>query len=244
MNKQRLEEELRAIHPGGSAAELHAQIGGAVMRAVAEQWGRDTQPEGRQACYLSMEYLVGRMVFANLMNLGELKEADAILKEKGIDLRELEDIEDAALGNGGLGRLAACYLESAATKGLPLGGYGLRYKYGLFRQEIRDGFQAELPDDWQKDGDPWSVRRDDMSETVCFAHGRVTAVAYDMPVIGYGDGRIGRLRLWQAEGEGAGAAVRLSVSQRQHDATESGLRIMQEYLLASASLQSTRCGSS
>jgi starch phosphorylase len=237
VNTQQLLDDLKAIRPGGGAAELHSRIGGAVMRAIAEQWEKDTKQEGRQACYLSMEYLIGRVVFANLMNLGVLQEADALLKSQGVDLRALEDVPDAALGNGGLGRLAACYLESAATKDLPLGGYGLRYKYGLFRQEIRNGFQAELPDDWQKYGDPWSMRRDDAAEAICFSHCKVAAVPYDMPVIGYGGKRIGRLRLWQAEGEGA---IALCDYLYPDDCTDEGrrLRIMQEYLLSSASLQS------
>ena len=237
MNKQQLLDDIGAVQPGISGAELHGKIGATVMRAIAGQWGKDTKPEGSQACYLSMEFLIGRMVFSNLLNLGVLEEVEAILKAHGVDLRGLEDIEDAALGNGGLGRLAACYLDSAATMGLPLNGYGLRYKYGLFRQEIRGGFQVELPDDWQKDGDPWSVRRDDLSETVCFAHGKVKAVPYDMPVIGYDGKRIARLRLWQAEGEGADA---LCDYLYPDDSTDDGkrLRIMQEYLLSSASLQS------
>ena len=237
MNRQQLLDDIKAIQPGISTSELHGKIGGAVMRVIAEQWEKDSQPAGRQASYLSMEFLIGRMVFSNLMNLGVLEETETILKAHGIDLRGLEDTPDAALGNGGLGRLAACYLDSAATMGLPLNGYGLRYKYGLFRQEIRDGFQVELPDDWQKGGDPWSIHRDDLSETVCFAHGKVKAVAYDMPVIGYGDKRIGRLRLWQAEGDGAST---LCDTLYPDDSTDDGkrLRIMQEYLLSSASLQS------
>lgn len=236
MNRQELLDRIRSTDFSGGAAELHAQLSGLVMEAIKPQWEKDKQPNGKQAYYLSLEYLVGRMIFNNLLSLGILEETDAILKEKGVDLRMLEDVEDAALGNGGLGRLAACYLDSAATLGLPLSGYGLRYKYGLFKQEIRDGFQTELPDDWQKCGDPWSVRRDDICETVIFAHGCVTAVAYDMPVIGYGGGRIGLLRLWQAEGEGAD---RLCEYLYPDDSTDEGkkLRIMQEYMLSSASLQ-------
>lgn len=236
MNRQELLDRIRKSEFEGSAVEIHAQLSTLIMNTIAPQWEQHQRPQGKQAYYLSLEYLVGRMIFNNLLNLGILEETDAILKSKGVELRALEDVEDAALGNGGLGRLAACYLDSAATSGLPLSGYGLRYQYGLFKQEIRDGFQTELPDDWQKYGDPWSVRRDDIRETVSFAHGCVTAVAYDMPVIGYGDGRIGLLRLWQAEGEGADA---LCSYLYPDDSTDEGkkLRIMQEYLLSSASLQ-------
>ena len=236
MNRQEFLDRIRESEFSGGAAELHAQLGGLVMDAIAPQWEQDKLPKRKQAYYLSLEYLVGRMIFNNLLNLSILEETDAILKAKGIDIRAIEDVEDAALGNGGLGRLAACYLESAATNGLPLSGYGLRYQYGLFKQEIRDGFQTELPDDWQKFGDPWSIRRDDICETVTFAHGCITAVAYDMPVIGYGGGRIGLLRLWQAEGAGA---KKLCEYLYPDDSTDEGkkLRIMQEYLLSSASLQ-------
>ena len=97
----------------------------------------------------SIEYLIGRSFYNNLMELGVLDSAKKILAEKGADINVFEEIEDAALGNGGLGRLAACFLDSAAALGLPLYGYGIRYKYGLFKQKIQDGRQIELPDDWQ-----------------------------------------------------------------------------------------------
>ncbi len=121
------------------------------------------------------------------------------LKARGLSVRSLEDCEDAALGNGGLGRLAACFLDSAATMDLPLMGYGIRYKYGLFKQAIEDGAQVELVDNWTDGGDPWSVRRDDLAVTVKFADSKVLAVPYDMPILGYGTDNIGTLRLWQAE---------------------------------------------
>ena len=106
-----------------------------------------------------------------------------------------------ALGNGGLGRLAACFLDSAATHDIPLDGYGLRYKFGLFRQTFENCRQMEAPDDWTKWGDAWSVRRDDLAVTVPMRTGEVVAVPYDMPVIGLGGHNIGTLRLWQAESE-------------------------------------------
>ena len=111
----------------------------------------------------------------------------------------MEDIEDAALGNGGLGRLAACFLDSAATHDLPLDGYGLRYKFGLFKQSFKNGYQCEKADDWQRYGDPWSRRRDDKTVEITFADQKVMAVPYDMPIVGYGTDNIGTLRLWQSE---------------------------------------------
>ncbi|MBQ9958599.1 MAG: glycogen/starch/alpha-glucan phosphorylase, partial [Clostridia bacterium] len=153
----------------------------------------------RCAYYFSAEYLVGRAIFNNLLCLGLTDKIDALLGEKGLSLKDLESCEDAALGNGGLGRLAACFLDSAATLNLPLMGYGIRYKYGLFKQEIEDGEQVEKIDDWTRGGDPWSIRRDDLAVTVDFGDQSVTAVAYDMPILGYGTDNIGTLRLWQAE---------------------------------------------
>lgn len=107
-----------------------------------------------------MEFLVGRAIYNNLLCLGILDSTAEELKALGVDISEFEEVEDAALGNGGLGRLAACFLDSAATLNLPLDGYGIHYKYGLFKQGIKDGFQTETADDWQRYGDPWSVRRE------------------------------------------------------------------------------------
>ena len=116
-------------------------------------------PEGeRKLYYFSAEFLMGRSIFSNLLNLGILDDAEKSLASVGEDLKQFEEVEDAALGNGGLGRLAACYLESAASKNIALDGYGIRYRYGLFRQTFVDGFQHEEGDDWLKWGDPWSVR--------------------------------------------------------------------------------------
>ena len=142
---------------------------------------------------------MGRAVQNNLLNLGISEKLQNELSKKGTDLNILEDVEDAALGNGGLGRLAACFMESGATMGLPLDGYGIRYRYGLFRQKLEDGFQKEEADDWAKHGDPWSVRRDEDTVRVDFADYSVLAVPYDMPIIGYGGKNISTLRLWQSE---------------------------------------------
>ena len=131
--------------------------------------------------------------------MGLLDQLAELFNENGIELSIFEDIEDPALGNGGLGRLAACFLDSAATHNIPLNGYGIRYKYGLFKQYFENGFQRETADDWQRFGDPWSIRRESEKVLVEFKNQQVYAVPYDMPVIGYGGKRINTLRLWQAE---------------------------------------------
>ncbi|MBR4622104.1 MAG: glycogen/starch/alpha-glucan phosphorylase [Ruminococcus sp.] len=181
--------------------QLHESISAVIMREIAERWekSREKHLANRRACYLSMEFLMGRAVYNNLLVLGIKNDVDEALKASGRSLAELEEIEDAALGNGGLGRLAACFLDSAATHDIPLDGYGIRYKYGLFRQAIENGFQREYPDDWQRQGDPWSKRCDAEAVAVEYSDMTVKAVPYDMPVIGCGTENIGTLRLWQSE---------------------------------------------
>lgn len=181
--------------------ELHTCLARTVLRQITPAWTRSSRWHAthRRAYYLSAEYLVGRAIYNNLLCTGLTEPAAGALQALGRSLGELEQIEDAALGNGGLGRLAACYLDSAATLGLPLDGYGIRYRYGIFRQEIREGFQQEAVDDWTRYGDPWSVRREDEAVTVSFGDGDVRAVPYDMPVIGYGGHHVSTLRLWQCE---------------------------------------------
>lgn len=168
--------------------------------------------------YLSMEFLMGRALGNNLINLTCYKEVKEVLDELGFDINAIEDEEpDAALGNGGLGRLAACFLDSLATLGYPAYGCGIRYRYGMFRQEIQDGYQIEKPDDWLKDGNPFEVRRSEYACEVKFGgHVRVEykngknqfvqegyrsvrAVPYDLPVIGYGNNVVNTLRIWDAE---------------------------------------------
>lgn len=185
------------------------------------------------AYYLSMEFLIGRSFYNNLMELGVLDETKKILAEKGVDINVFEEIEDAALGNGGLGRLAACFLDSAAGLGLPLNGFGIRYRYGLFKQAIENGFQVELPDDWQRFGDPWSIRRDAEKRLIEFADMQVYAVPYDMPVYGK---RINRLRLFQAEG--SAEAEKISEYLYPADDTDEGkiLRLRQEYFFSAAAV--------
>lgn len=147
MDKTEFIKKLQEIGTDGkSVNELYNEIS-----LLAMEYGTSdlSDPADKNAYYLSMEFLIGRSFFNNLMELGVLDETREILAAKGVDINIFEEIEDAALGNGGLGRLAACFLDSAAGLGLPLHGYGIRYKYGLFKQEIENGFQIELPDDWQ-----------------------------------------------------------------------------------------------
>ena len=183
------------------AQQLHIALSAAAMEALAPVWVRKEKERAgkRQAYYLSAEYLVGRLVYNNLFCMGLLEDAKKLLSEKGVDLAVLEDVEDAALGNGGLGRLAACFLDSAVTHLIPLTGYGLRYRYGLFKQSFVDFRQHEEPDDWERFGDPWSVQRLDRAVVVEMKSGNVLAVPYDMPVVGYGAKNVGTLRLWETQ---------------------------------------------
>ena len=145
-----------------SAQDLHEALGEAVMMAISDNWNHSkrTRMHDRKAYYISAEYLIGRLVYSNLYNLGILDEMKQLFAQRGVDLAVLEEIEDAALGNGGLGRLAACFLDSAASTDIPLSGYGLRYRFGLFKQSFdANGSQKENADDWAKFGDPWSFRR-------------------------------------------------------------------------------------
>lgn len=181
--------------------QLHNALSEAVMEAIGKKWLELQQEKdrGRKACYLSAEFLVGRAVYNNLLNLGITDKLEKELNKKGASLSDMEEIEDAALGNGGLGRLAACFMESGATMEVPLDGYGIRYRYGLFKQGIEDGFQKEDVDNWSKFGDPWSLRKDEYAVQIDFKDQSVLAVPYDMPIIGYGGKNISTLRLWQAE---------------------------------------------
>ena len=193
----RLPKDIKSVSP----QQLHDALGKTVMEMFADRWdnARQQHLSKRRAAYLSMEFLVGRAVYNNLLVLGIYDEVDEAFRELGIDLASLEEIEDAALGNGGLGRLAACFLDSAATLALPLDGYGIRYKYGLFKQSIEDGFQKEDIDDWTRYGDPWSVRCDEDTVLIEYSGQTVKAVPYDMPIFGFRTENVGTLRLWQAE---------------------------------------------
>ncbi len=242
-----------------SGHQLASAIAKAALMAIGDDWAKSRQKleKGRRAAYISAEYLCGRAINNNLYCLGVLGEVKAALEDKGIDISMLEDEEDAALGNGGLGRLAACFLDSAASLDLPLGGYGLKYRYGLFKQLIKDNEQFEAPDDWETLSDNWTVRRDELSVTVELADGDVKAVPYDMPIIGYGTKNVGTLRLWQTESphefdfalfndyKYKEACADKNVAEDivkvlyPNDRNIEGkrLRLKQEYVLSSASLQ-------
>ena len=182
-------------------SELHLSLGKAVMGEIAPNWeaSKAKHNNNRRAYYFSAEFLMGRMMYNNLYCLGILEDVKKMLKKKGVDINVFEDIDDAALGNGGLGRLAACYLDSAATQEVPLDGYGIRYKYGLFKQLIKDGYQVEVADNWQRFEDPWCLRREDEAVLVSCKDQTVRAIPYDMAVIGCKTSNINTLRLWQAE---------------------------------------------
>ncbi len=178
---------------------LYNAVSKAAMNMIDTNWKQQNNQVRKRACYLSAEFLTGRMIYSNLYNMKMLDECEKVLTEYGISPEIFEEIEDNALGNGGLGRLAACFLDSAATHEIPLDGYGIRYRYGIFKQYFENGFQCEKEDDWTKYGDPWSVRREEFTQKVKFGDQTVLAVPYDMPVIGYGGKMINTLRLWQAE---------------------------------------------
>ncbi len=189
---------------------------------LMERWNRTNieveTTGGRRAYYLSMEYLMGRLLRNALLSLDLGQEAAQALDRIGMDLENLVDTEhDTGLGNGGLGRLAACFLDSCATLGLPVMGYGLRYHYGMFRQRIENGHQVEEPDAWLRDGFPWEIRRPDLARVIRFGghttheknpdgvtrHGLadthdVLAVPYDIPIPGYHNDVVNTLRLWSA----------------------------------------------
>lgn len=244
----------KSIREADTISLYHA-VSRAAMKTVRSKWGEE--PSGKKACYFSAEFLTGRLIYSNLLNLGLMNQLAELFHENNIDLGVFEEIEDAALGNGGLGRLAACFLDSAATQNIPLNGYGIRYKYGLFHQYFENGFQKETEDDWQRFGDPWSVRKEEERLKVAFKGQTVYAVPYDMPVIGYGAGRVNTLRLWQAEPlhkfdfslfndqkyelavKERDSAEAISSVLYPNDDTDKGkkLRLKQQYFFSSASLQ-------
>ncbi len=176
------------------------------------------ETDSRRAHYMSLEFLMGRALGNAMLNLGVNDEATAALEKYGIELEEVAEAEhDAGLGNGGLGRLAACFLDSCATLQLPVIGYGIRYEYGMFRQHIENGHQVEEPDHWLRNGNPWELERPEFTQRIHFG-GRtefyrdadnvmrsrwvdtqdVLAVPYDVPVPGYRNGTVNTLRLWSA----------------------------------------------
>ena len=202
--------------------QIFQAVGYAVKDAIMDAWIA-TQKEYEKAdpkivYYMSMEFLMGRALGNNLINLTFYDEVKEALEEIGLDLNTIEDQEpDAALGNGGLGRLAACFLDSLATLGYAAYGCGIRYRYGMFKQQIVDGYQVEVPDMWLKNGNPFELRRPEYAKTVKFGgyvrvenrNGRnmfiqegyqsVLAVPVDLPIVGYGNNVVNTLRIWDAE---------------------------------------------
>ncbi len=207
-----------------SQQEIYQAVSFVVKEVIIDQWlatqktMEETDP--KTLYYMSMEFLVGRALGNNLINLTAYNEVKEALEEIGLDINVIEDQErDPALGNGGLGRLAACFMESLSTLGYPAYGCGIRYRYGMFRQKIKDGYQVEEPDNWLKDGYPFELRRPEYAYTVKFggyvraeydqATGKtrfvhenyqaVTAIPYDMPIIGYNNNVVNTLMIWDAE---------------------------------------------
>lgn len=243
-----------------SEAELWYALSSAIMTDIQDRWQatRNVQSAQKQAFYLSAEFLMGRALGNNLINLGIEKEVSESLLHERYSLNKLEEIEeDAGLGNGGLGRLAACFLDSGATLDMPFHGYGIRYDYGLFKQYFEDGFQKEMADDWQKNGDPWSIRRADEAVKVQFEDETILAVPYDTPVIGYDTKTVNTLRLWRSEAlepfdfqlfndqkydeavAKKNRAEDICKVLYPNDSTDEGkkLRLKQQYFFVSASIQ-------
>ncbi|MDE1537108.1 MULTISPECIES: glycogen/starch/alpha-glucan phosphorylase [Actinotignum] len=187
---------------GSSLRDYWEGLSELTMSRLADNWEATTKKyrEGQRASYFSAEFLMGRALLNNLVNLGLVEDARKALEDYGLNLTDVLDEEpDAALGNGGLGRLAACFMDSCATLNFPVVGYGILYRYGLFKQSFVDGFQKEEPDPWMENGSPFVVRRDSESKHVKFADMDVRAVPYDMPITGYGTANVNTLRLWKAE---------------------------------------------
>ena len=203
--------------------QLFQAVSYAIKDIIVDQWiathKEYEKQDAKTVYYLSMEFLMGRALGNNIINMGAHKVVKEVLDELGLDLNVIEDQEpDPALGNGGLGRLAACFLDSLSTLGYPAYGCGIRYKYGMFEQKIENGFQVEVPDNWLKHGNPFEMKRTEYAVQVKFggyvrvakdANGRekfiqenyqsVLAVPYDLPIVGYGNNVVNTLRIWDAE---------------------------------------------
>ncbi|WP_293768830.1 glycogen/starch/alpha-glucan phosphorylase [uncultured Corynebacterium sp.] len=187
---------------GATRRKLWSGLSAAVVDHIADNWEatRTAYDATRQQHYFSAEFLQGRALLNNLTNLDLVDDAKAALEGTGRELGDvLEREHDAALGNGGLGRLAACFLDSAVTQDYPVTGYGLLYRYGLFRQSIENGFQKEQPDSWMENGYDFVIRRASEQRHVHFDDMDVRAIPYDMPITGYGTDNVGTLRLWKSE---------------------------------------------
>ena len=204
--------------------QLFQAVSYAVKEVIIDDWiatqNQFKKDDPKTVYYMSMEFLMGRALGNNLINMTAYKEVKAALDEMGIDLNVIEDEEpDPALGNGGLGRLAACFLDSLATLGYAAYGCGIRYRYGMFKQKIENGYQVETPDNWLKEGNPFELRREEYAKEVRFGgnirveyddstnrtkfvqenYESVLAIPYDMPIVGYGNHHVNTLRIWDAK---------------------------------------------
>ncbi len=231
INKEEFKKDVKSNLRALFRKDIEEATGQQVFQAVAyaikdyivDMWiathKKYEEEDAKTVYYLSMEFLMGRALGNNVINLGADKQIREALEELGLDLNVIEDQEpDAGLGNGGLGRLAACFLDSLSTLGYPAYGCGIRYKYGMFEQKIENGFQLEVPDNWLKNGNPFEMKRAEYTKEVKFGgyvrmmrdeNGRerfiqenyqsVMAVPYDLPVLGYGNNVVNTLRIWDAE---------------------------------------------
>ena len=221
--KENVKTLYRKTMAEASEQEVFQAVSYAVKDVIIDNWLATQQTfdkeDPKMVYYMSMEFLMGRALGNNLINLTAYQEVKEALDELGFDLNTIEDQEpDPALGNGGLGRLAACFMESLATLGYPAYGCGIRYRYGMFKQKIKDGYQVEVPDNWLKNGYPFELRRPEHSFEVKFGgyvqaepaeNGRtkfiqknyqsVLAVPYDMPIVGYNNNMVNTLMIWDAE---------------------------------------------
>ena len=222
--EQNVKQLFRKTVDEASQQELYQAVSYVVKDAIIDDWiatqKQYEKDDPKIVYYMSMEFLMGRALGNNLINLTAYKEVKEALEEMEIDLNVIEDQEpDAALGNGGLGRLAACFLDSLATLNYPAYGCGIRYRYGMFKQKIKDGYQVEVPDNWLKEGNPFEIRREEYAKEVRFGgnirfendpetgkakfvqenYESVLAIPYDMPIVGYGNHVVNTLRVWDAK---------------------------------------------
>lgn len=204
--KQSMERQIKIKYGVALAdatnGEIFSGLSSALMETIVDDWNNTNEVYSKEknAYYISAEFLMGRALGNNLVSLGLYEEVQELLKELNIDINSIEEAEeDAALGNGGLGRLAACFIDSAAAMEVPLRGYGIRYSNGLFKQYFEDGFQKECADSWLTYGDPWSIRKEREAVIIKFKGMDVKAIPYDTPIIGYKSKNINTLRLWKCE---------------------------------------------
>lgn len=268
--KERIEKRYVVTLENASTRQIYNVLGEMVSEQISNNWMKTNtlleDKKIKEVHYFSMEFLMGRLITNNIQNLGLRPVIDKGLKLVDLDLNEIEHYEsDAGLGNGGLGRLAACFLDSIASLGLPGYGNGIRYRYGLFEQKFEDGYQIEKPDDWLKDGYVWEVRKEEESlripfgghvafenhKAVYYPDELINAVPYDVPVVGDDNEVVTSLRLWNAEPTEVrpkdsnaleyDAEIRnISGFLYPDDATREGkvLRLKQQYFFSSAGLRS------